>query len=526
MSAATDLFKSFPRGVPGKKAREYTWPNARFADPQQLRGSPLYAWKPGKLFLGLIDAEMDGETPDHFAKGGAAIGVSDDRHICTFAGSRAGKGRSVILPNMLHYPGSVLATDPKGELATITARRRVELGQKVHVLDPFGVTEGYPGKAGLITGFNPIMAMRGERMLEDAALIADALVVVGGKDPHWDESARAFIKGVVMHVATSPDYEGRRSLITVQELISKGALKDRDDPKSGYSMDALRVDMEDNDDENADGVIISAARNFFERPPNEKGSVLSSARRHLEFVELFRSPKRPYGRMTLEKDGFRLDDLKTAPTTIYLCLPARHIGTCNRWLRLFVNLTLQSMERTVVKTLPGGVPVLCALDEFATLGHLKQIEDAAGQIAGFGCRLWTICQDMGQLKALYSDRWETFLGNSGILQFFGNNDLTTLEWISKRCGRAAIRVITNKDLTVEQVHAGSERESWSTEIYDLLTVDEAAGLFRRDDPQLRQLVLWGGRRPMVLQRAFYDTHALFRKDGKPMFDIGPMPRSE
>jgi Type IV secretory system Conjugative DNA transfer len=30
-----------------------------------------------------------------------------------FAGSRSGKGRSAILPNMLHYPGSVLATDPK-----------------------------------------------------------------------------------------------------------------------------------------------------------------------------------------------------------------------------------------------------------------------------------------------------------------------------------------------------------------------------------------------------------------------------
>ena len=40
---------------------------------------------------------------------------------------------------MLHYPGSVLATDPKGELATMTARRRSALGQAVHVLDPFGV---------------------------------------------------------------------------------------------------------------------------------------------------------------------------------------------------------------------------------------------------------------------------------------------------------------------------------------------------------------------------------------------------
>ncbi|MFL5266191.1 MAG: type IV secretory system conjugative DNA transfer family protein, partial [Stellaceae bacterium] len=74
-----------------------------------------------------------------YVTGGHAVGVDDDRHVCTFAGSRSGKGRAAIVPNMLHYPGSVLATDPKGELATMTARRRVEMGQKVYVLDPFGV---------------------------------------------------------------------------------------------------------------------------------------------------------------------------------------------------------------------------------------------------------------------------------------------------------------------------------------------------------------------------------------------------
>ena len=106
-------------------------------------------------------------------------------------------------------------------------------------------------------------------------------------------------------------------------------------------------------------------------------------------------------------------------------------------MRLFVNLALQAMERT-----PGypaaGSPVLFVLDEFASLGHMRQIEDAAGQIASYGVKLWPILQDLGQLKALYKERWETFMGNAGVLQFFGNNDLTTLEWISKRLGTTTI----------------------------------------------------------------------------------------
>jgi type IV secretion system protein VirD4 len=333
---------------------------------------------------------------------------------------------------MLHYPGSVLATDPKGELATMTVRRRDELGQDVHVLDPFGVAGGRA--VDFRAGFNPIEAMRlDDNLVADAAQIADALVVGGGKDPHWDDSAKAFIEGVILHLKTWDGYKGRRSLVTLRELIGQGA-EDNHPVKapSGFSLDALAAEMREN--ESADGVVQSAAADFFDRPPNERGSVLSTARRHLKFIDLFRTP---LGKVTLETHSFDLAALKTEPTTIYLCLPARHIGTCNRWLRLFVNLTLQSMEQTR-GALPGGVPVLCVLDEFASLGHLQQVEDAAGQIAGFGVKLWPILQDLSQLKDLYPFRWETFLGNSGIVQFFGNNDLSTLEWISKRCGRTSI----------------------------------------------------------------------------------------
>lgn len=54
---------------------------------------------------------------------GHLIGLEDDRHIITVAGSRSGKGVSMIIPNLLFYRGSVLVIDPKGELASITARK-------------------------------------------------------------------------------------------------------------------------------------------------------------------------------------------------------------------------------------------------------------------------------------------------------------------------------------------------------------------------------------------------------------------
>ena len=87
------------------------------------------------------------------AMGSRLIGIADNRHILTVAGSRAGKSVTLIV-NLLHYRGSVLALDPKGELASLTAARRAALGQKVHILDPFGIAPEH--LAGFRKGFNPL----------------------------------------------------------------------------------------------------------------------------------------------------------------------------------------------------------------------------------------------------------------------------------------------------------------------------------------------------------------------------------
>ncbi|MFT8247167.1 type IV secretory system conjugative DNA transfer family protein, partial [Roseomonas sp. BN140053] len=282
-----------------------------------------------------------------------------------------------------------------------------------------------------------------------------------------------------------------------------------EDAKPTRSFDALEEAMRGNDA--CEGVIRAAAADFFERAPRERDSVLSTTRRHLKFLNF------PGIREVVQGGGVDLHQLKTKPTTIYLCLPARHFGSCSRWLRLFINLTLQAMEESDAPP-AGGVPVLMVLDEFATLGRMKQIEEAAGQIAGFGVKLWPILQDLGQLKSLYEDRWETFLGNAGIVQFFGNNDLTTLDWISKRCGRTTIRTRSDSALTMQQSRQGSTGESWRSETHPLIDLAESARIFGRDDKFLRQLIIWAGRPPIVLQRAYYDKHELFQPNGAALFD--------
>ncbi len=90
------------------------------------------------------------------------------------------------------------------------------------VLDPFKaaqVDESLRGR------FNPLDALdpANEETIDEAGRIADAVVVIHeSNDPFWDESARAMVKGLILHVLTAPEYEGRRNLITLRKLITRG----------------------------------------------------------------------------------------------------------------------------------------------------------------------------------------------------------------------------------------------------------------------------------------------------------------
>ena len=72
------------------------------------------------------------------------------------------------------------------------------------------------------------------------------------------------------------------------------------------------------------------------------------------------------------------------------------------------------------------------------LGHLAPLEDAFGLVRGYKVQIAGICQDLAQLKALYKERWESFLANAGVVQGFTPNDLTTADWMSRRAGQTTL----------------------------------------------------------------------------------------
>ena len=460
----------FPRGVPGRDLRDNIAPFAVWADPNWIASHPFWQYQPGKVLVGAV--------------GNNLIGVTDDRHMMTVAGSRAGKGVSVIIPNLIEYPGSVLVVDPKGENARVTAVRRAKagLGQNVFVLDPFGVS-GFK-----TSSFNPLDMIdpKADTAVDDAALIAEALVIQEeGPGRHFSSAARNFLRGLILQVRSDEPPE-RRNLLRVRQLLTLDA----------KTFELLLTAMQTNNACN--GVIRRAANSMAAKAPNEKSGVISTAIEQTDFLD---SP--PLARC-LAKSDFKLTDLKCAPTSVYLCLPAGRMATHSRWLRIIINLAVEAMEREPTKP---KHPVLFLMDEFAVLDHLSSIEKAAGQIAGFGVKLWPILQDLSQLKSIYKDRWETFMGNAGLLQFFGNADLTTLDYISKRLGRSTILTVSQGEISEEQAAGGFTGESNQLQINELMTADEVSRFFSRQSNA--QLLIWPGADPIAIDRVRYYENPYF-----------------
>lgn len=416
--SADEVVSSFPRGLPDgdqtKPLATARWPSAdELADK-------LERWRPGLFLLGR----------DHR---GRFLGHGDDRHILTVAGSRSGKGVSLIVPNLLYWPGSAICIDPKGELASLTASRRSAHGSawsqpmdpghgKVFALDPFGRVTG--PAAQFRGSFNPLADLDPdtERGLDLAGQIADALIIQSqGDGAHWTQSARSFVRGLILYVA-----KAEREAVHSKNLIRVRHLLMQDRP----AFKAMLADMA-----GMGGLIGRTANSLSSKPDAEKWSVVSTCQTHTDFLE------GESMRGVLSGSSFRLEDLKTDRVTVYLCLPATRLATHGRWLRMFVSLALEAMERTG-PALAGQPPVLFCLDEFAALGHMQSVESAAAQIASFGVKLWPVVQDVTQLQRDYKAAWETFMGNAGLLTFFGNTDVTTTEHIAKRLGDTElIRVV-------------------------------------------------------------------------------------
>ncbi|MEO0636991.1 MAG: type IV secretory system conjugative DNA transfer family protein [Pseudomonadota bacterium] len=387
---------------------------------------------------------------------GTVYGTNDDRHVLLCGGPRSGKAVSVAIPNLSLHKGSMVALDVKGELATTTARMRAGgslycygMEQRTFVFDPMKVAGREDDRLDdLRACYNPLdfFDPGSPECIDDAMQIASSLCPedTGGRtDPFFEETSRALIHLTILHVRTSEDVaEEDRNLNKVRELLAGGdhekaefwrELEAENAPSPyGLLFESMRRNKAFN------GEIARVASRFedvYDNAPKQFLGSLEIANRRLEFLQS------PGMREMFSRSDLDLADLKRDPKgiSIYLCLPPRLLETHYGFFRTMITMIIREMEKDT-RPPASGAPVLMMLDEFAALKRMRVIENAVAQIAGYGVRMVFAVQSLSQLKDIYKDNWETFMGAVGLKLFMGNEDHFTRDYVTKLAGESQVSV--------------------------------------------------------------------------------------
>jgi len=450
--------------------------SAGFATLKELKNAQKNARGTGAVVLGKVGRQQ--QT------------YNSDKHVLMIVANRSGKGVSYILPSLLSYQGSVFVTDPKGENASISAKYRATLG-KVCVIDPWGVAQGEAKK--YRTNFNPlrILIQRGEeRLYADAQALAGAMIVASGdqRNDHWNQSAEQLLTALIAHVCTAPDIQ-QRDIVTVRNLLMHNFFPEIDpETKEGSGTSTLERMMANSACNNN---IAAEAAALWNTPENERGGIISSARKQTQFLD------EPHLAQSLRDGEGQIDfaDWKRGVMSCYLCAPAPYVERYARWLRVVITSAMDSMIRELS---PPPLPVQFILDELAFLGRLPVVEASFGLSAGYGVQVWAIFQDIGQMRDLYKERAPTFWNNAGVRIAFAAHDHDTAEYIGKHLGTA----------TVTTTSVNNSGQSYSQHARSLLNPDEVSRRYARETG--KALIFLDSIKPLEVNRVFHFVDEPFR----------------
>lgn len=376
-------------------------------------------------------------------------------HILTYAPTRSGKGVGLIVPTLLSWPHSALITDLKGELWSMTAGWRQQYAHN-------RVIRFEPARREGSAAWNPLDEVRLDTDSEvgDVQNLASLIVDPDGRglESHWQKTSQALLVGLILHLLYKARHEaGNATLPALDALLA--------DPQRDIA--ALWKEMLNYPHRHGKThpAVSAAARDMMQRPAEEAGSVLSTAK---SCLALYRDPVVAHN---ISRSEFRIKDLMHHhdPVSLYIITQPNDKARLRPLVRILLNLTVrlladdmqfervpptssgwQQLLQRVGWALPNHASVrtkkiwqhrlLGMIDEFPSLGKLEILQESLAFVAGYGIKFYLICQDLNQLKSSETGYGpnETITSNCHIQNAFAPNRLETAEHLSKLTGETTI----------------------------------------------------------------------------------------
>lgn len=395
---------------------------------------------------------------------GTPITSLPETHTLIVARTRAGKGTRVIVPTLLRYGGSMLVIDPKGENAAITARtRRDQLGQTVHIVNPWAEMEGLYKSLGFASAtFNPLDAL--DRDDPNAVAFAQSLAAIicppaTGKEQYWQGSAANVLAGVFLWIADAPGEQ--KTLARARQLVTMSRA------------DFLKVLVKMASSTAYQGAVSEMVSQYIDLAPETYSAIMSNLAENTKFLS------DPQIKLSTATSSFSMKTFRDEATTVYLVIPHDRIQTHATWLRLVIAAAMQGMKSHKARTAPR-YRCMFLIDEFGSIGRIDDIPRDIALMSGYGLDFTLIVQGLDQLKDHYGDAKGTILSNCAFKWFCFVNELDTAKYLSESLGKATVRTVGKSESSGKSADRATAGESinYGEMGRPLLTPDEILNLGR------------------------------------------------
>ena len=425
---------------------------------------------------------FDPNDPATWGKGGKAPLLTykqdfDSTHMLFFAGSGGYKTTSNVVPTALRYTGPLICLDPSTEVAPMVIQHRTRvLDREVMVLDPTNP----------IMGFNVLDGIENSRRKEEDIvgiahmLLSESVRFESSSASYFQNQAHNLLTGLLAHVMLSPEYEGRRNLRSLRQIVSE--------PEP--SVLAMLRDIQ----EHSQSAFIRETLGVFTNMTEQTFSgVYSTASKDCQWLSLDSYAALVCG------NAFKSSDIVSGKKDVFLNIPASILRSYPSIGRVIIGSLINAMIHA-----DGGFKrrALFMLDEVDLLGYMRVMEEARDRGRKYGISMMLMYQSVGQLERHFGrDGAMSWIDGCAFTSYAAIKALDTARNVSAQCGEMTVEVKRSSRNVGWDTKAAGGRQSESVNFQrrSLIMPHEITQSMRKDE----QIIIVQGHSPIRCGRAIY-----------------------
>ncbi len=348
-------------------------------------------------------------------------------HSAIIAPTGSGKSAGYAIPNLLIDRCSAIVFDYKAELLRETAIARMEMGQRVVCIAPFGLPTGFDFP---ISRFNPLQLCdpNSRFFLDDAGSIANSLIIRQPNEhqPYFNDAGELVVKAVLAALLI----ESAAEECTLTELRRITSLPGK--------LEQLTQLMLNQPSKHA-GLMQQLAGQLMSFVDKTRSDVLSTIHTHLNWIDSIAMAE------SLSETTFQPGSLFDADQgmTIYFHIPVNRIATYRGYIRtVFTSLSNYIFQQGESR----DRRIRFYLDESYGLGsRLNSLYDALIYGRSFGMRLNFYFQALSQIEEVFTGNKAKDFRSNVAMTYAGIADYETAQQVSAWIGRQTVEVLSRQN---------------------------------------------------------------------------------